>query len=76
MSFTEIAIEMAQRIAQSRGCELQNFSLDGVDISTDEDTGQEVIKIQATAQMAPVRDEIPFDLEPEPRRPEPEHVAT
>lgn len=61
MSFTEIAIEMAQRIAGSRGCELESFSLDGVDILTDEQ-GAEVIKIQATAQIAPPRDEVPFDV--------------
>jgi len=77
MSFTEIAIEMAQRIARSRDCELQNFSLDGVEITTDEETGVEVIRIQATAQMSPARDEIPFDLDetahPNPE-PEPEAI--
>jgi hypothetical protein len=60
MSFTEIAIEMANRIAHARGCELENFSLDGVDITTD-DTGVEIVKIQATAHIAPA-DEIPFEM--------------
>ena len=59
MSWTEIAVDMARMVARQHGCELESFSLDGVDMV--EQDGVEVIRIQASAQIAPLPDEIPFD---------------
>jgi hypothetical protein len=60
-SFTQIAIEMAGRIARLQHCEVDTFSLDGVEI-TEGENGEETIVIQASAKITPVRDEIPFEL--------------
>lgn len=60
MSFTEIALQWARRIAQAHGAALQSFSLDGIDSYTDAD-GSQVYVICATAYLAP-GDEIPFEL--------------
>lgn len=60
MSWTEIAVDMAKLIAKQHGCELQSFSLDGVEIDTEE--GVEVVHMQATASMSPALDEIPFEV--------------
>ena len=57
MTWTEIAVDMARLIAAQRGCELESFSLDGVEIDGD------VIRIQAHAEIAPLPDDIPFDDE-------------
>ena len=57
MTWTEIAVDMARLIAAQRGCELESFSLDGVEIDGD------VIRIQAHAEIAPLPDEVPFDDE-------------
>lgn len=57
-SITEIAVRMASRIARARGATLDSFSLDGVDIDTDEH-GTEVIHVHATIRLIQT-DEIPF----------------
>ena len=57
MTWTEIAVDMARLIAAQRGCELESFSLDGVEIDGD------VIRIQAHAEIALLSDEVPFDDE-------------
>lgn len=65
-SFTEVALYMATLIARLQNCEVDSFSLDGVETYTDEH-GDEMIKIQASARVLPARDEIPFELPaPEP----------
>jgi hypothetical protein len=62
-TWTEIAIEMARRIAAENGCELESFSLDGVD--TYEDDGVEMVMIKASCRIGPGDDEIPWEDEPE-----------
>jgi hypothetical protein len=52
-SLTEIAVEMAQRMAQQQGGELESFSLDGVESHPDADG--EVVTIQMSARIAPAR---------------------
>jgi hypothetical protein len=74
-SFTEIAMYMATLLARLQNCEVDSFSLDGVDTYTDED-GNDMIKIQASARVVPARDEVPFDLPEEVPEPEPEPVST
>lgn len=59
MSWTEIAVDMAELIAAAQGCELETFSLDGVEFETVD--GQEVVHLQASATMTPLADDIPFD---------------
>jgi hypothetical protein len=60
MSWTEIAVDMAKQIAAAHGCELDTFSLDGVEFETVD--GQEVVHMQASATMTPLADNIPFEL--------------
>jgi hypothetical protein len=62
MSWTEIAVQVAEFIAQEKGCELQSFSLDGAE--TDMVDGVEVVHLHASARLVPLSDDIPFD-EPE-----------
>ena len=61
-SFSEIAVAMAKLIASQHGCELESFSLDGVD--TFDDHGTETVRVQVSARITPVHhdDEVPFDL--------------
>lgn len=61
MSWTEIAVDMARLIALQHGGKLESFSLDGVDI--EDENGVEVIRVQASATISPLSDEIPFDDE-------------
>ena len=56
MSWTEIAMDMARLIAAQHGCGMDSFSLDAVEV----DSGE--IRIQASATMSPLADEIPFEL--------------
>jgi hypothetical protein len=70
-SFTEIAMYMATLLARLQNCEVDSFSLDGVDTYQDED-GNEMIRIQASARVVPARDEIPFEL---PERHESQQAA-
>lgn len=60
MSWTEIAVEMAKLVVAQHGCELDTFSLDGVEIETVD--GQDVVHLQACATMHPLADEIPWEL--------------
>lgn len=60
MSFTEIAKEVAAQYARQQGCELQGFSLDGVETYVDAE-GRQVTVVQASAAISPADDQIPFD---------------
>jgi hypothetical protein len=63
-TWTEIAIDMARVIAAQNGCELESFSLDGVD--TYEEDGVEMVMVKASCRIAPsddLDDDIPFELE-------------
>ena len=60
-TWTEIAIDMARLIAWQNGCELESFSLDGVD--TYRKDGVEMVTVKAPARIAPAGDDddqIPF----------------
>ena len=57
MTWTDIAVDMARLIAAQHGCELQSFSLDGVEVDGD------VIRVQAHGAMSALPDVIPFDDE-------------
>jgi hypothetical protein len=59
MSWSEIATNMARLIAAQHGCELESFSLDGIEVN-DED-GVEVIHVQASATVHALSDEIPWE---------------
>jgi hypothetical protein len=59
MSWSEIALDMAKLVAAQRGCSLERLSIDGVEI--DQESGVEIVRIQAHASMARLPDEIPFD---------------
>ena len=63
-TWTEIAIDMARMIAWQNGCELESFSLDGVDTYLED--GVEMVTVKATARIAPASDlddDIPWELE-------------
>jgi hypothetical protein len=62
-TWTEIAIDMARLIAWQNGCELESFSLDGVDTYLED--GVEMVTVKATARIAPAGDddEIPWETE-------------